>query len=173
MSSNPFKIFENKIKNKELNRSSFIDGFENVYTDNSTKGNDNTADQKSEFLGLAISKQKLKKIFIIIVILLGLLLSKVAYLQLVKGDYYHNIAEKNRIRIIPIKASRGIIYDRNNVQLVQNIPNFALYITPIDLPYDENERDEIFIKIYNIIQNDLNVLQENFINDLREKIKKR
>ncbi|MFB3095268.1 MAG: penicillin-binding protein 2, partial [Candidatus Acidiferrales bacterium] len=34
-------------------------------------------------------------------------------LQVVRSDYYTNLAERNRIRTLPVMAPRGIIYDRN------------------------------------------------------------
>src|SRR5690606_4336563 len=45
---------------------------------------------------------------------------------------------ENRIRIEPIIATRGIMYDRNGVPLVQNVPNMTLQITSADLPDTDN-----------------------------------
>ncbi|MFB3127385.1 MAG: penicillin-binding protein 2, partial [Candidatus Acidiferrales bacterium] len=39
-------------------------------------------------------------------------------LQVVRSDYYTNLAERNRIRTLPVMAPRGIIYDRNGRTLV-------------------------------------------------------
>jgi penicillin-binding protein 2 len=41
------------------------------------------------------------------------------------------LADGNRIRIIPIKASRGIFYDRNGVPLVSKRPSFAVMIATL------------------------------------------
>ena len=35
------------------------------------------------------------------------------YLQVVKGDYFFDLSENNRIKIQEIPAPRGVIYDRN------------------------------------------------------------
>src|SRR5438132_14132291 len=50
------------------------------------------------------------------------------FVQLVQGSYYRELAENNRLRKMPIKAPRGLIYDRNGRLLVENIPSYALMI---------------------------------------------
>ena len=57
-----------------------------------------------------------------------LLLIAVGYwwVQIAKGDYYHELAENNRLRQISLEAPRGLIYDRHGRQLVDNIPGYAL-----------------------------------------------
>lgn len=44
--------------------------------------------------------------------------------QIFSGNYYRSLADDNRIKTIPIHAPRGIIYDRNDVPLVTNLPAF-------------------------------------------------
>src|SRR3954454_2597573 len=50
------------------------------------------------------------------------------FVQLVQGDYYRELAENNRLRKLPIKAPRGLIFDRNGRLLVENIPSYNLMI---------------------------------------------
>lgn len=45
-------------------------------------------------------------------------------LQIIKGNYYQILSDKNRIRTQIIYAPRGIIFDRNKNPLVYNIPGF-------------------------------------------------
>jgi len=70
------------------------------------------------------------------IILIGFLIfsAQAAYLQLFRGSYFSQAAEKNYIRSLPVLASRGIIYDRSMKQLVYNIPSFDLVVSPQDLP---------------------------------------
>ena len=66
-------------------------------------------------------------------ILLGIfvvLICRLVYLQLVAGDYYHSLAEGNRLRAIPIAAMRGIMYDRNGQILVGSRPSFMVTYVP-------------------------------------------
>ena len=48
------------------------------------------------------------------------LLARTAELQIVKGEYYRNLSEDNRIRRITIKAPRGKILARSGEELVGN-----------------------------------------------------
>jgi len=50
------------------------------------------------------------------------------FVQLVQGDYYRELAENNRLRKLPIKAPRGLIFDRHGRLLVENIPSYNLMI---------------------------------------------
>lgn len=43
-------------------------------------------------------------------------------LQILDGNKYKELSENNRLKIVKIPATRGIIYDRNGVALVKNIP---------------------------------------------------
>lgn len=44
-------------------------------------------------------------------------------LIIVKGGYYRQLSEGQRVREVKIPAPRGIIYDRNGVALVRNVPS--------------------------------------------------
>jgi len=57
-------------------------------------------------------------------------------LQIIKGEEYKKIAERNRLRIIEIPAPRGIIYDRNGKALVKNTPFFDISLIKEDFPKD-------------------------------------
>ncbi|HUF78234.1 MAG TPA: penicillin-binding transpeptidase domain-containing protein, partial [Thermoanaerobaculia bacterium] len=48
--------------------------------------------------------------------------------QIVHGDYYLELAENNRLRKLPIRAPRGLIYDREGRLLVENVPSYDLLI---------------------------------------------
>jgi penicillin-binding protein 2 len=50
------------------------------------------------------------------------------YVQLVRGETYRQLAEENRLRKLPIKAPRGLIYDRKGRLLVENIPSYNLML---------------------------------------------
>src|ERR1700681_1544997 len=50
------------------------------------------------------------------------------FAQLVQGDYYRELAENNRLRSRPIKAPRGLIFDRKGRLLVENVPSYNLMI---------------------------------------------
>lgn len=57
--------------------------------------------------------------FIFIIILFS---SKVWVLQVRDGEIFNNKSENNRLRHSPIFATRGVIYDRNGIELAWNVP---------------------------------------------------
>ncbi len=50
------------------------------------------------------------------------------FAQIVEGEHFRELAENNRLRKLPIKAPRGLIYDRNDQLLVENIPSYNLVV---------------------------------------------
>lgn len=92
------------------------------------------AKQKQETIGQNFETNKLLFIGSILLLFLLLLIGRVAWLQIGRGDYYYQMAEGNRIREEKIEPQRGIIYDRQMNVLVHNKANFMLYFVPVDLP---------------------------------------
>ena len=60
----------------------------------------------------------------------GLLLIRLWYVQIYKGDLYKRIAETNRIQYIELAAPRGLIFDRNGQVVLGNRPYFDLVYVP-------------------------------------------
>lgn len=71
--------------------------------------------------------------FVIIAIVLAVLVVRLFQLQIYDGARYRKLAEENRFRIIKIPAPRGIIYDRNGIPMVENVPYFSVSIVPDNL----------------------------------------
>ena len=69
----------------------------------------------------------------------GLLLLRLAYLQLWRYQEFSAQAESNRTAIVPIVPNRGVIMDRNGVVLATNYSAYTLEITPskVVVPLDE------------------------------------
>ncbi len=67
---------------------------------------------------------RLKIFLAVIVISFASLLAGLFHMQILKGEYYKKLSEQNRIVIIPLKAPRGKIYDRNKKLLVDNRVSF-------------------------------------------------
>jgi penicillin-binding protein 2 len=65
---------------------------------------------------------------IVAFILLTLLGVRLYYLQIVKGAYYSERAENQRVRLIPIPAPRGAIFDRNGKILVDSRPTYNVVL---------------------------------------------
>lgn len=91
-----------------------------------------------------------------------ILYAKIAQLQVVKGEYLLVAAEENRIRLQPIQAPRGILYDRYGEQLVRNIANLTLELVPDDLPPPARIPDEA-VTLSSILGEDAHALSDELL----------
>jgi len=60
----------------------------------------------------------------------GLLLARFIWLQVLQHDAYRAKAEENRISVVPVAPSRGLILDRNGEVLARNYLAYTLEIFP-------------------------------------------
>jgi len=90
-------------------------------------------DSEREKLERPIKEIVLKIFFVFIIVLLVILVGKTFHLQIIKGSYWRELADENRIRSYPIEPLRGIIYDRNKIPLAINVPKLDLVVIPADL----------------------------------------
>ena len=87
-----------------------------------------TADPKREL------NQKLWMLRLGVLAAFAALTLQLARLQLIEGDQYEQRAELNQLRIEPVIPSRGLIYDRNGVPVVENVPGFSAAVVAADVP---------------------------------------
>lgn len=73
----------------------------------------------------------------------ALLVLRFVWLQIIQYGYYQTRAEDNRISLVPITPSRGLIVDRNNVQLANNYSAYTLEITPAQVDNLERTIDNL------------------------------
>jgi penicillin-binding protein 2 len=81
---------------------------------------------------------------LVILLTFGLLATRLYQLQIIQGDYFQLWADRNRFRLVPLNASRGIIYDRQGNILVRNVPSFTVALIPAYLPDDPAEEEAVF-----------------------------
>src|SRR6266478_1701778 len=70
---------------------------------------------------------------VLVVILLTFLGIRLYLLQMVWGKYYSEIAQNQRIRLLPIPAPRGVIFDRNGKVLVDSRPIYDVILSREDV----------------------------------------
>lgn len=75
-------------------------------------------------------RNKFKFLFIIVTIGLSLLVLRLWYLQVMKGDELRQRSENNSVRLRKIKPLRGLIMDAERRVLVDNQPSFDLLFVP-------------------------------------------
>ena len=72
-----------------------------------------------------ISRWSLNLIGIVALIVFSVFAGRAWYLQISSGSAYAHEALNNTLRSTPLFATRGIIYDRNGVELAWNVPGPA------------------------------------------------
>jgi len=103
-------------------------------------------------------RQRVSGVMICLVAAFAILLLRLIYLQVIRGDEYRTLSLNNRIRLQNIDPARGMISDRNGYVLVDNRPSFDVYITLKDArPVEETinklsqylnvPADELLLKI--------------------------
>ncbi|PWC15176.1 penicillin-binding protein 2 [Brenneria roseae subsp. americana] len=68
--------------------------------------------------------------FLGILLLTGVLIANLYHLQVLRVDDYRTRSNENRIKLVPIAPSRGIIYDRNGIPLALNRTIYQLELVP-------------------------------------------
>src|SRR5207344_2947994 len=63
-----------------------------------------------------------------------LLIGRLVLLQIIRYDYYTELAQGNRARLEPIPANRGLILDRNGAVLAENQPSYQLELVREQVP---------------------------------------
>lgn len=98
-----------------------------------------------------IHKERAALISYIITAAFGLVLARLWYLQVYKGETLHNYSIQNRLRKEVVWAPRGLIYSRDDQLLVDNIPRFDAILTPQFLI----EKDETLGRLAKILSVDI------------------
>ncbi|MGB6837396.1 MAG: penicillin-binding protein 2 [Dehalococcoidia bacterium] len=84
-----------------------------------------------------ILQRKFLALHLVILLLFGALILQLVRMQVIDAESYQERAEHNRLRLVPVMTSRGLIYDRHGELLVENVPSFAAGVVPADLPDEE------------------------------------
>ena len=78
--------------------------------------------------GLLRSRNRLAQCFVVFFTIF--LVFRIVALQVFEHEHFQTLSEGNRIKLIPLVPTRGLIMDRNGVVLAQNIPIFSLEVIP-------------------------------------------
>lgn len=101
-----------------------------------------------------------------LLILWGLaVVAKLFYVQIVKHDFYAELAEQQQTRLVEIPAHRGTIYDRNGHVLAISVPVETVVVNPAQLPNVEVAA-ALLAEILDIDQNKL-------LAELKEKVEEK
>jgi penicillin-binding protein 2 len=59
-----------------------------------------------------------------------LILARLSHLQVYEHEHFKTLSEDNRVKVVPVTPTRGLIFDRNGVVLAENVPTFSLELIP-------------------------------------------
>jgi len=88
-------------------------------------------------------RQRITGVMICVVAAFAVLILRLIFLQVIRGDEYRLLSLNNRIRLQSIDPPRGLIYDRNGDVLVENRPSFDVAITLKDARPVESTIDKL------------------------------
>ncbi|MGK0298409.1 MAG: penicillin-binding protein 2 [Gammaproteobacteria bacterium] len=89
-------------------------------------------------------------LFVIIV------LYRIFHLQVVLNEHYSTLSQSNRVKVVPIAPTRGLIFSSDSVLLADNRPSFSLEI----IPEKVDDMDMVLQRLANVMDvNDLDISQ--------------
>ncbi len=83
---------------------------------------------------LKLIKLRLTAAMLMVIVLLGVLLLRLAYLQIVEHEHYTTLSQDNRVKVLPLAPTRGLIYTQDGVLVAENRPAFSLDVVPERVP---------------------------------------
>ena len=67
---------------------------------------------------------------LLVILALALLVGRLAQLQIVEHEHFTTLSKDNRVKLVPLPPTRGLIYDRNGTLLALNRPAYSLEMVP-------------------------------------------
>lgn len=99
--------------------------------------------------------------FVIISLLIMGLIGRLVYLQITGHEHYSTMSKSNRIKIVPLPPTRGIVYDRHGHVLAENIPSYSLELIPEQI----KDLDQTLLKLQQL----LDIPDEKIVQFLKQK----
>ncbi len=84
----------------------------------------------------------------LLVLLCMLILAlRLFYLQVSSHDYYATLSQENRMKIVPVPPTRGLVYDRNMNLLAANKPSYQIRVTPVEV----DDMEQVILQLGRLI----------------------
>lgn len=107
---------------------------------------------------------RLERLKLVVGVLAAVLGARLWYLQIMNGAQYAAMADRNHIRVVPVSAPRGRIFDREGRELVRNRLSFTLSVLPETV---DGSRDELLARLSAILGIPREQLAENWESAVR------
>ena len=114
------------------------------------------------------SKNRIKSIFLICILLYSFLIYRLADIKIFKYDEYSKRVENQSTDKISLNSSRGIIYDRNNIPLTDTVKKQVLLV-PQKVLSGNYENINLIKKATNITDEDIfKAVQDQLLSNIVE-----
>ena len=101
------------------------------------------------------TEKRLFVLFAIVLLCAVILVGRLWYLQLAKGDHYARLADGNRMRQLRLVPPRGEIHDRNGEVLVRSKPAFTVSVVPGGLGQSDESSLELLCDLLDLSREEL------------------
>ena len=116
-------------------------------------------------LEVPLSPRALYVLYGIFAIVALVLFTKAIQLQVFSNNQWSILAKQNVAREILIAPERGVIYDKNLVQLTFNEPSFDFVCDKRDMPSPRAEKEAILNQISQVLAQDFSNVKQQFDQD--------
>ena len=83
---------------------------------------------KDDYSETRLIKRRLVVAAFIVLGLMSIVLARLYVLQVVEHDHFSTLSNSNRVRLKELPPTRGLIFDRNGVEMANNLPSYRLEI---------------------------------------------
>lgn len=101
------------------------------------------------------TEQRLNVLFLIVLSFLVVIVGRLWYLQMIKGEHYAHLADGNRMRQLRLMPPRGEIADRNGEVLVRSKPSFTVSLVPGGFPKGDTASTGLLCEILGLTSEEL------------------
>lgn len=95
-----------------------------------------------------VIEKKSRVLLFLIILVFFVLIGRLAYMQLIETERFETLAKQNHMRLNPIIAPRGEIYDRKGIKIVGNKPVYTVSLVYLGL----KDTDQVVNKVAAILK---------------------
>ncbi len=118
------------------------------------------ADRIREEEELDLFQHRIRDMWIFIIIVFLIFFFRLFFLQIIKGSYYRELAQKRSLKSISLPAPRGNIFDRRGLLLAGNAPSFALVL---DQQVLKNKGDIVLKRLAKLLGEDFPSIKQQYL----------
>ncbi len=91
---------------------------------------------------------------LLVITALVMLTGRLVQLQVVDHEHFRTLSKDNRVKLVPLPPTRGLIYDRNGVLLALNRPAYSLEMVPEEVDDIETTLQDL-ARVIEVSEDDL------------------